>query len=103
VGIFCRRERSAAQLLFYSYFCASNALAGEVTELAGSEGYDTVTGSVDGVVGAQESAFTSTLRQADLTYDYLAGRNFLATKKLNAKALTFTVAGIFGCTTSFDV
>lgn len=84
-------------------FSPANALAGEAAEFAGREGYDAVAGSVDSVIGAELSAITSTLGQADLANNNLASRDFLAAEQLNAKALALTVSGIFGGTASFHM
>jgi hypothetical protein len=93
-----RREK-----LLDSNFHARHAAARESADFAGLEGDDAVFGGVDGEVTAHFGAGTGTLGHADLADDDLAGLNFLAAKKLNAKALAGAVVDIFGGTASFDV
>jgi hypothetical protein len=94
----CKRVK-----LFDSNFGSGNSLAGEETNTAGVELYDTVFCSVDSKVAADARAFTWALGHADLADDNLTGLNFCATKQLNAKALAGAVVNIFGGTASFDV
>ena len=84
-----------------SNFGAADAAAGEVADFAAGEGDNTVTGSVDGEVTAQLGAVAGALRQADLADDYLADRDFLATRNFDAEALAGTISSIFGSTASF--
>lgn len=90
-------------MLLNGYFCAPDALTGEIAELAGREGDDAVACGVDGVVGGHGSAFTGTLCQADLADDNLASCNFLTAEQFNAQALALGISRIFGGTASFDM
>ena len=92
-----------ARKLLDSNFGTADGLASEQTNFAGNILYDTIVVCVDSVVAACACANACTLSHANLANDNLTGLYFLAAIDLNAKALTGTVAGIFGGTACFNV
>lgn len=90
-------------MLADSNFGPADALTGEAAEFAGRVRDDAVTGGMDGKVGTQHGTVAGALGQADLADDDLAGLDSLAAEELDAEALAFTVAGIFGGTAGFDM
>lgn len=90
-------------VLFDSYFCAADCVAGEEADFAGFVGNNTVAVCVNSEVARKLSAFASTLCQADLTNDDLANGSLLATRHFNTEPLAGAVFGIFGGTACFDV
>jgi hypothetical protein len=90
-------------LLFDGDFGAANTFAGKAANFACLEGDNAVFGGVNSKVAAGFGAFAGALGHAHLADDNLAEFNLLAAKKLNAKALSWTIVNIFGCTASFYV
>ena len=89
--------------LLYGNFGTAYGFASKAANLAGLVSDYAITVSVDGVVAANACTNAGALGCANLANDNLTGLNFLTTVDLNAETLTGTVAGIFGCTTCFNV
>jgi hypothetical protein len=94
----------AIVLLFLdSNFGAVHGLAAKQTYFAYGVLNDAIVLGVNGEVAAELGAFTGALGETHLANDNLTSFYNLATKDLNAKALTWTIMNIFGCTAGFDV
>ena len=83
------------ETLYDADLCAALGFAGEFALFDAAKGNDAGFLSVDGEVFAHVCTVTSYFCCTCLTNENFAGRNFLATKSLDAKSLTWTVMDVF--------
>jgi hypothetical protein len=91
------------KLLLNGDFSTTHRTTAKEADFALGEGDDAIAGGVNREVTAHLGADAGAFGHADLTDDNLAGFNRLATKQLDAEALTGTIVDIFGGTASFDM